>query len=632
MVMRSRVAAFNSEPLPTYVDDVFSTWLYTGNGSTQTITNGIDLAGKGGLVWIKCRGAAFNNCLVDTVRGANQTLFSNDTVVNQDYSGSGTINNFSSTGFGVGTNAITAATLAAGGTFAAWTFCKAAKFFDVRTVTHTNGTANNIDLSVLGTVGIVIAKNTTTIGDWTVWQRSLTASNNLKLNTIAAQSTTGAWLSVSGTSATLAAAAPTGTYVIYAYAHNTSSTGLIQSGSFTTDASGNATVNLGWEPQYMLTKCVSTTGSWFITDTARNWSNSDAAFLYADLANAESALGGSYVLPTATGFQWKAGALSNSQTFIYMAIRRPNKPPTLGTQVYNAIARAGTGAAATVSGVGFAPDFSIIMERNRGAINVFLDRLRGATKFINSINTAAELTIPDNIFFNQNGITVGADTGGYGNNQASITYINHFFKRAPGFFDVVCYTGTGSGSPVLNHSLNAVPELMIFKPRTTTTDNNWSVYCTASSAVGKTFNLNTTGNYNGPLVNTLTTTSITLNDNTTNNTVSYVAYFFATLAGISKVGSYTGNGSSQTINCGFAAGARFVLIKRTDAAGDWYVWDSVRGITTSAGNDPHLSLNATAVEVTDDSIDSTAVGFIVKQIVATNINVSSATYMYLAIA
>ena len=34
----------------TYVDDVFSTWLYTGNGSTQTITNGIDLAGEGGLV------------------------------------------------------------------------------------------------------------------------------------------------------------------------------------------------------------------------------------------------------------------------------------------------------------------------------------------------------------------------------------------------------------------------------------------------------------------------------------------------------------------------------------------------------------------------------------------------------
>jgi hypothetical protein len=37
------------------IEDVFSTYLYTGNGSTQTITNGIDLAGEGGLVWIKRR-------------------------------------------------------------------------------------------------------------------------------------------------------------------------------------------------------------------------------------------------------------------------------------------------------------------------------------------------------------------------------------------------------------------------------------------------------------------------------------------------------------------------------------------------------------------------------------------------
>lgn len=38
-----------------YVEDVFSTYLYTGNGSTQTITNGIDLDGEGGMVWIKNR-------------------------------------------------------------------------------------------------------------------------------------------------------------------------------------------------------------------------------------------------------------------------------------------------------------------------------------------------------------------------------------------------------------------------------------------------------------------------------------------------------------------------------------------------------------------------------------------------
>ena len=47
--------------VPTYIEDVFSTYLYTGNGSTQTITNGIDLAGEGGLVWIKKRDSNIAN-------------------------------------------------------------------------------------------------------------------------------------------------------------------------------------------------------------------------------------------------------------------------------------------------------------------------------------------------------------------------------------------------------------------------------------------------------------------------------------------------------------------------------------------------------------------------------------------
>ena len=97
------------------------------------------------------------------------------------------------------------------------------------------------------------------------------------------------------------------------------------------------------------------------------------------------------------------------------------------------------------------------------------------------------------------------------------------------------------------------------------------------------------------------------------------------------LGSYTGNGTNQTIDCGFSAGAKFVLIKRTDSTGDWFLWDSVRGIV--AGNDPHFSLNTTAAEVTtDDSIDPDSSGFIVNQVAATNVNVSSATYIYYAVS
>ncbi len=112
---------------------------------------------------------------------------------------------------------------------------------------------------------------------------------------------------------------------------------------------------------------------------------------------------------------------------------------------------------------------------------------------------------------------------------------------------------------------------------------------------------------------------------------TYVSYLFASAPGVSKVGSYTGNGSSQTINCGFTGGARFVLIKRIDSTGDWYVWDTARGIVS--GNDPHLSLNTTTAEVTtNDTIDTDSTGFVVNQVSATNVNVSSATYIFMAVA
>jgi hypothetical protein len=112
---------------------------------------------------------------------------------------------------------------------------------------------------------------------------------------------------------------------------------------------------------------------------------------------------------------------------------------------------------------------------------------------------------------------------------------------------------------------------------------------------------------------------------------TYVAYLFATCAGVSKVGSYTGTGTTQTINCGFTAGARFVLIKRTDSTGDWYVWDSARGIV--AGNDPYLLFNSVAAEVTNtDYIDTAATGFEISSTAPAAINANGGSFVFLAIA
>ena len=133
--------------------------------------------------------------------------------------------------------------------------------------------------------------------------------------------------------------------------------------------------------------------------------------------------------------------------------------------------------------------------------------------------------------------------------------------------------------------------------------------------------------------NTLaTSTSFQVNATSTNaNGSNFVAYLFATCAGVSKCGLYTGTGTTLQIDCGFTSGARFVMIKRADSTGDWYVWDSARGII--AGNDPYILLNSVAAEVTNtDYIDPYSPGFELSSTAPTALNASGGTYIFLAIA
>ena len=98
------------------------------------------------------------------------------------------------------------------------------------------------------------------------------------------------------------------------------------------------------------------------------------------------------------------------------------------------------------------------------------------------------------------------------------------------------------------------------------------------------------------------------------------------------MGSYTGNGTGQVIACGFgAAGARFVLIKRTDATGNWYTFDSARGLTV--GSSPYLLLNSTAAETTgNNGVYASTGGFTLGATAMTTTNISGASYIFLAVS
>ena len=158
-------------------------------------------------------------------------------------------------------------------------------------------------------------------------------------------------------------------------------------------------------------------------------------------------------------------------------------------------------------------------------------------------------------------------------------------------------------------------------------DNKLELNSNAASSSGNSFD-NASDVGTAPTATEFTVKA--LNVTTNHASYHYIAFLFATLAGVSKVGSYTGTGSSQNIDCGFTNGARFVMIKRTDSAASWNVFDTKQGIV--AGNDPHIYWDSqTTQDTSDDKIDPYSAGFTVVGSHG-HVNASSGSYIFLAFA
>lgn len=617
-----------------YVDDVFSTYLYTGNSSTQTLNNGIDLAGEGGLVWTKSRSNALANALFDTTRGANNLLISNATNGNQT-TPTDQLTTFNSNGFTLGADATNAVVNYSPYTYASWTFRRAKKFFDIVTYTG-NGTSNRQIAHDLGAEpGFITTKSTGTTGNWNSYHRS--ATGDLVINSTAAQAGSRAIITAANSSTfTVSGVANTNgvAYVAYLWAHDDSEDGIIQCGSCV----DGTRVELGFEPQYVLFKRTNNDSDWVVVDSMRGLNLSSTASIFANSSAAEGIYNPSIVFPDATGFNIK-GFGGVGATYIYLAIRRPNKPPESGTEVFQARTRSGTGSATTYSAYVLVDSlWTAFRAQLYGGVVTPYDRLRGNRRNLTTSSTGGENNAfndadPQVDFIGTGSQTLISFPSDDWNNSGQ-DFVDWIFRRAPGFFDVVCYTGTGANKTEA-HNLGKQPELWLVKRRNAAGSWVW----------GSTL-LNANEKIVMPSVNGRVTDATAWNSTyPTDSNISlgtladvnasggtYTLYMWATLAGISKVGTYTGNGTSQTIDCGFTTGARFIMIIRMTAstAQDIYLWDSARGIV--AGNDPRLSLNITTAEVTGlDTIDPHPSGFIVNQD-ASNVNVSGAQYLYLSIS
>lgn len=312
------------------VASTFSTTLYTGTGAAKTITNGIDLAGDGGMVWVKSR-ASGSHSVWDSERGINYWLSPDNGTGQIDYSATAMVS-FNTDGFTLGSDNVTNRSAT---NHVAWTFKKQSSFFDIVTYTGNGVAGREIAHNLGSTPAVIITKNLNDTENWQVYHKDLGNDQRILLNQAAASGSAPThWNSTTPTDTVFTVGTHNGTngsgdgIVAYLFAHDTDASSIIKCGSYTTDGSEEATIDLGFEPQWVLFKRTdsSTGGDWNLFDTMRgitaDTSGDGAKLLEPNTSDAELAT--SRIAVTPTGF--KVDNYGANRDFIYIAIRAENIP------------------------------------------------------------------------------------------------------------------------------------------------------------------------------------------------------------------------------------------------------------------------------------------------------------------
>ena len=112
------------------------------------------------------------------------------------------------------------------------------------------------------------------------------------------------------------------------------------------------------------------------------------------------------------------------------------------------------------------------------------------------------------------------------------------------------------------------------------------------------------------------------------NGSKHLSVLFASVSGISKVGSYSGSASDVTVTTGFTP--RLVLVKKVNQGAHWQIFDSVRGMGAS-GNDGQMTFNTNAAQDSSkDYVNTTATGFVMKAGADGDTNAAGGEYIYYA--
>ena len=648
-------AAAGAASDPVYVDDLFSTFVYQGRGGAsglRTIDNGIDLAGEGGLIWTRERNNAAEHLLIDTERGLSGGYLSSDANSAANTSRvANSIDSFTSTGY----------KLDGGGTlwdrgsykYASWTFRKQPGFFDIVTYTGNDTHGRTISHNLGSVPGMIIIKSTSNSEDWYVYHRSMdsTAPEDYTLNLnnsngrvdenqmLYDTAPTSTQFTVAGFDATNGTGK---TYVAYLFAHDEQDFGensdeaIIKCGKYTGNGSSTGpSINLGFEPQWLMIKSTANnSGEWVILDNIRGIAVADTdQWLAANSTPGEQSF--AFLDLTANGFDIKnSGYYSNASgvDYVYMAIRRPHKPASefAATNLFSLGMGLNASAGAKVFSSAFPVD-TVLSKNSSGTGDWYVrDRLRPYNTYLNPNTTGGG---SNNTYENELDHMDGVYTTSASN---ATTWMSWLWRRAPGFFDVVTYKGNNSNPRTLNHNLGVAPEMMWIKLLGASQD--WGVYVKIGGTEYGYYGTNqkyvgfitSMGNWSET---SPTATQFTVSAQNNNGSYNFICYLWASVPGISKFGSYSGTGSELTVDCGFSAGARFVLIKRVDTSmgsggESWFVFDTVRGLTSSSS--PYLPINDTDAQASGSFLKPDSSGF--KVTTESVVNTSGKTYFFYAIA
>ena len=647
--------SIQDEQIPPIPSENFNIVLYTGNGSTQSITG---VGFQPDYVWIKERSQAESHRWFDSTRGATQRLFSNSTSAQSTASDS--LTSFDSDGFSLGVSAgvnensqsyVAWCWKANGGTTSSntdGTITSTAQVnkrggFSILTWTGT-GAQGTIGHGLEDTPDVIISKRTDSTNNWSVYHKDLGLShtsypNWIYLNLDAAEQNSGTAANHpyyqapsstviyqnTGTSENTNVNA--GQYISYCFAEKT---GYSSFGSYTGNGSDNGPiVNTGFEVRWIMLKNTTGTHSWLIYDASRPGTSVTGDLLYADTDQAENPLPPRVSFLT-NGFQIVTSNTSHNasgQTYIYMAFASdPSTAPVLADS-FSTSTWLGNSGNQSLTGYGFRPNFVWIKNLDQGDAHMLFDSVRMVENYINSNLTSAQASSATSLLsFDSDGFTLGGDGR---TNTGTINYSGWAWKansiatiNTDGSVQAIVNANTNTGFSIgrhtapsseqnytIGHGLSQKPDMVLFKR----IDAAGGWYTWHKDLSQDDYYLYLHDNFDEAQLTqdtrvwgqqAFTSTTISARSNYTVDVNSdVIAYCFHAVSGFSDFGVYQGNGVSvgPTITIGFQPD--FVLIKNRTNTADWVLYDSVRGGTLK------VSPNTSTAEATVNGVNFLATGF-----------------------